>query len=268
MTTVTVLGCGPAGLVAAQAAADAGFDVMVMSKKRRSHLWGCQYLHAPVPGVTPLESTMVRYRLDGSTDGYAAKVYGPEYHGPVSPDEFESQHQAWDLRTTYERLWHAWGPSVIDVPFVNGNMAADVMPDLLRTGPVFSTIPRPVLCNARAHNFHSAEVWAIGDSEEQRSPIYPPEDNMVLCNGDPDVGWYRTAKVFGYTTCEWPWRDGKRPPYENVAMVSKPLFTDCTCLPEVTYLGRYGKWQKGYLVHHVYEDVTAKLQAGVQEGLW
>src|SRR6185312_1984242 len=151
MTVVTILGCGPSGLVAAQAAQDAGFEVVIFSKKRPSHLWGCQYLHAPIPGITPLEPVKVEYRLDGKPNDYRLKVYGAEWRGDVSPEEFEGNHEAWDLRTTYARLWDRWESRVVDVVFTNGNMAADVMPDLLRTGPVFSTLPRPILCNNRDH---------------------------------------------------------------------------------------------------------------------
>lgn len=268
MTKVTVLGCGPSGLVVAEAAWAAGFEVMVLSKKRPSHLWGCQYLHAPIPGVTPLEPVWVDYVLDGRIGDYRAKVYGPDYQGDTSPDEYEGKHQAWDLRITYERLWQKWEPKVVDVEFTNGNMAADVLPDFTREGLVISSIPRPLLCANRRHNFYSREIWALGDGPDQLCPIYPPSENTVLCNGSPDVGWYRTSKVFGYTTAEWPWRDGRKPPYDGVAMVSKPLYTDCTCLTDVHYVGRYGKWKKGELVHHVYEDVTALLAAGVQGGLW
>lgn len=268
MTKVTVLGCGPSGLVAAEAASVQGFEVMVLSKKRPSHLWGCQYLHAPIPGVTPLESVPVDYVLHGGVDNYRRKVYGPEYRGSTSPDDYEGSHQAWDLRVTYDRLWQKWQDRVVDVEFTNGKMAAEVLPDFTREGVVISSIPRPLLCAERGHVFDSQEVWAIGDSPEQHCPIYPPADNMVMCNGATDVGWYRTSKVFGYTTAEWPWRDGRKPPYDGAVMVSKPLRTDCTCLPDVKYVGRYGKWQKGELVHHVYEQVTDMLQQGVQGGLW
>lgn len=259
---VFVFGCGPSGLVAAQAAHDMGHPVTVLSKvKTPSPLWGCQYLHAPIPGVTPLYSHVrVEYSLDGSVDDYRAKVYGPEYDGTVSPEDIEDTHSAWDLRDTYEKLWVRWLPHLVEVPVISGQHAAQFMPDLLRDGIVFSTIPRPALCNDRKHIFDVQYVWAMGDSDEQKVPVRPMGDNLVVCNGSPDVGWYRTSSVFGYCTVEWPWRNGKRPPFEGVAQVEKPISTNCTCLPDVHYVGRYGKWEKGYLVHRVYEDVTATLE--------
>jgi hypothetical protein len=259
---VYVFGCGPSGLVAAHAAWAAGFDsVTVLSRGRKSQLWGCQYLHGPIPGITPLEPhVQVSYVLNGDADGYRRKVYGPEYDGTVSPEDLEVDHSAWDLRRTYDELWKRWTPHIVDVPIINGKQAAEFMPDFLRNDIVISTIPRPALCADRKHNFDVQYAWAMGDSPDQQIPVSPPEDNMVVCNGEPDVGWYRVSKVFGYGTVEWPWRNGRRPPFEGVAQVEKPISTDCVCLPDVLYVGRYGKWQKGVLVHQVFEEVTRYLE--------
>jgi hypothetical protein len=258
---VFVFGCGPAGLVAAQAASTMGHAVTVLSKRRKSELWGCQYLHAPIPGITPLGNYVeVRYLLEGSVSEYREKVYGGEYDGSVSPEDVEENHQAWDLRETYDDLWLRWRPHIADVPVINGQQAADFMPDFTRDGIVFSTIPRSALCADRKHQFDAQYIWAMGDSEDRRAIVSPPADNTVLCNGSSDVGWYRTSQVFGYGTVEWPWRNGKRPPFEGVAQVEKPISTNCTCLPDVNYVGRYGKWQKGVLVHQVYDEVLATLE--------
>ena len=48
---VVILGCGPAGLAAAKAATDLGRETVIVSQSDLpSMLYGCQYLHAPVPG--------------------------------------------------------------------------------------------------------------------------------------------------------------------------------------------------------------------------
>jgi hypothetical protein len=267
---VIVLGCGPSGLVAAHAAQQAGHHVLVMSEARRqSELWGCQYLHAPIPGITPLaESVTVHYSLEGTAEGYLDKVYGEDYDGTVSPTEMTELHPAWDLRFTYGRLWAQWCESIIPIGPLNGNIAHDVIPDLLQGAMVFNSIPRPALCRSPKHMFASVDVWAIGDTLEQRVPVQPPQDNSVICNGDSGVGWYRASKVFGYGTVEWPWRDGRKPPFEGISPVRKPLTTDCTCNPGVHHVGRYGAWQKGVLVHHVYEQVQRLLGQGVQGELF
>ena len=86
-------------------------------------------------------------------------------------------------------------------------------------------------------------------------------EGVVECNGTRDVGWYRKATVFGHTTVEWPIR--RKPPVKGVVTVRKPLSTNCDCwlndrIP-VLRVGRYGKWQKGYLTHHVVADVEKAL---------
>jgi hypothetical protein len=256
---VYVFGCGPAGLVTAQAAADLGFAVTVLSRRVKSPLWGCQYLHEPIPGVPAADPVKVLYTLEGSIDGYRTKVYGPDYQGAVSPEDLENTHWAYDLRATYNALWDMWEDRIVDVPVINGEHAQHFIPDLTCTGTVFSTIPRHVMCRDRQHRFEVQQVWAMGDSDQQRIPIRPPQANTIVCNGLHDVGWYRVSDVFDYGTIEWPWRNGKRPPFTGVVPVDKPISTTCNCLPDVHYVGRYGKWEKGYLVHEAYAETVSVL---------
>jgi len=49
---IFILGCGPAGLFAAQAAAEMGCSAVIISKLRRSEMYGAQYLHSEIPGLT------------------------------------------------------------------------------------------------------------------------------------------------------------------------------------------------------------------------
>ena len=250
---VFVLGCGPSGLVAAHAASALGYEVTVLSRRRKSQLWGCQYLHRTIDGLPKVNGAEVSYTLEGTVEGYLDKVYGDDYDGTVSPQEMTEFHYAHDLRKTYDHLWRNWGDRVVDVPVFNGQHAAGWIPDLCTSGIVFSTIPRTAMCANTKHVFESVNVWAIGDSDSQRVPVRPPGDNQVICNGLRDVAWYRCSQVFGYATVEWP--DRRRPPFSGVALVEKPVATNCDCLPQVQYVGRYGAWQKGVLVHQVYDRV-------------
>lgn len=274
---VIVLGCGPAGLLAAQAAVDGGYKTTVLSRKQKSPLWGCQYLHQPIPGLTTMGTYVkVDYRLLGTSMGYREKVYGDGYAGRVSPEEYEKPHLAWDLRKTYDELWDRWSCYVLDVPFRDGETVRAVLSAFYETNPhlvVISTIPAMVLCMRPEHNFASAPVWAMGDSDTQRVPvraeIISGEPNVVLCNGDPDQGWYRASHVLGYGTVEWPFRPERRkPPFNGVALVQKPIKTNCNCNDRVVRAGRYGKWEKGVLTHQVYQEVTELLGAGVQARLF
>src|SRR4051794_1106286 len=118
---VLVLGCGPAGLMAAHAATLAGYEPTIVSRKRKSEMYGAQYLHQPIPEVSPDKSFHVRYELDGSVDGYRDKVYGDAWRGQVSPEDLETDHEGWDIRSTYDMLWNFYGKDVEDTTFNTKN---------------------------------------------------------------------------------------------------------------------------------------------------
>ena len=245
--------------MAAEAAHSLGHDVRILSKKRKSEMFGAQYLHQPIPGMTNGDPIEVSYRLTGSISGYRQKVYGPDYSGPVSPDEYgtETNHLAWDIRQTYGALWQKFGFFVEHVDFKTYPVAEAIKD----TDPEFviSSIPAPLLCQHRdEHSFMDQIVYSIGDAPERG--IFCPIDcrkSTVLCNGLDEVSWYRVANVFGHSTAEWP--ASRRPPYEGVAEVRKPLKTTCNCLPNVMRVGRYGKWSKGVLSHTAYIETCEAL---------
>lgn len=263
---IFVLGAGPAGLLAAEAAHERGYEVQVVSKPgpagkpAKSQLYGCQYLHAPVPRTLPFagHARKVDYMLVGSSDGYRDKVYGRDYIGPVSPDEFGpmQNHEAWDIRRVYDELWLRWSPSIMPV-----RITPQKVEEMLgyKVKHVLSTIPATMLCTDEEHKFPAAQIWAFGESPNRISPI-SIKPFTVVCNGEPGQAWYRAANVFGYTTVEWP--ASRKPPIDGVVPVFKPLRTDCDCwLKDSRFkrLGRFGKWQKGVLVHEAYEEALRLL---------
>lgn len=258
---VAILGCGPAGLVAAHAALDSGCEVVIISNTDKpSTLHGCQYLHKPVPGYEDVPSVRVSYELRGTAEQYRHKVYGHKWDGKVSPEDFAGEHDAWDIRETYRRLWaniiskQQAGLTVRRVvkgaiPFVTS-----LKPDL-----IVSTIPAQALCS-KHHEFTGHAIWANGSTSAGVA-----RDNAIICDGTPDVPWYRISNVFGYLTTEWA---GPIPPprWQNAVPVVKPLSTDCDCHPEVIRAGRYGTWEKARLVHEVYPAVRdAYLSYGYSE---
>lgn len=241
--------------MAAHAAAMNGADVLVYSRKRKSELFGAQYLHKPIPYVTdPLRKRTVSYEMQGSASDYRIKVYGPDHRGPVSPDEFGGVHDAWDLRATYADLWEMYGDHVQDLS-VNSEVLHDLismtLPDV-----VLNTIPLKWLCQNDSHEFTGEMVWAIGDAPERGvfCPIQVPKDT-VICNGQKEPSWYRASNVFGHKTAEWA--HDNRPPYGSPAEVVKPLTTNCDCTDAyevpVHGIGRYGMWQKGVLTHDAFD---------------
>lgn len=265
-----ILGCGPAGLFAAHGLIERGWTVTIFSKRRRSEMFGAQYLHAPIAGLTDgIEPVTVHYRLRGTIEGYREKVYGPN---PVATSvaTLKEWHAAWDIRSAYYRAYQMyegliveqrvspeflgierWDPNMS--PLRERNIIDGRMFDL-----VLNSIPADILCYQKEiHRFESTRVWAIGDAPERGTfaPSVVPEDNTVICDGTRDTGWYRASKVFGYTTVEWP--GSRKPPLPLVAEVVKPTFTNCNCyasgLPyRYESIGRYGVWQKGVLSHHAY----------------
>lgn len=252
--TYAVLGCGPAGLFATHALVSKGYNVRIFSKKRRSEMFGAQYLHRAIPGLTDAAQarTIVYRLLGGTTDEYRAKVYGRRSGIVVSPRELAGAHSAWDIRAAYNTAWDLYKDLILDVPDLapSSIMAIADNPSYHKT---VSTIPAANLCYNSEHSFDSENVWAIGDAPERGifCPVMEANPYEVICNASRDVGWYRNANVFGYRTAEWA--GGRKPPFEGIASVEKPLSTNCDCLPDVVRIGRYGEWRKGVLSHEAYE---------------
>lgn len=266
---MAIFGCGPTGLFAAWAAVLGGARVTIISKKRRSELYGAQYLHMPIPHVEA-EMRMVEYRLLGTQENYRQRVYGDNYLGPTSVDEYIGYQEAWDIRATYNRLYDRFEKNI---SAVKGSLDGMAMRKMLTSKGmedfdlIFSTIPLPSICmKPGVHKFEAQRIWAIGDApgRGQVCPIQCDAEK-ILCNGldkstvEGDVPtWYRVSNVFGHTTAEWPaWH------YPNLkieaADVRKPIKTNCDCHPELRLLGRYGRWEKGILSHSAFTEVEGIL---------
>lgn len=259
--TAAVLGCGPAGLFAAHAFIEAGWDVDIYSNKRRSEMFGAQYLHEPIPGLHAVETT-IRYVYRGDAESYARKVYGDVKVDSVSFQQFPERQTVWDIRGAYYDAWNRYADRIIHTP---GMSAMDVE-DLLETNNTYrwvvSSLPVPDLCQG-VHRFANQKIWALGDAPERGifCPIQPDADS-VWYDGTKNVGWYRASNAFGYNTCEWPY-GGPKPPITDIATVVKPVKTDCDCLSgkykRFIRVGRYGTWTKGVLSHEAYTTVKGLL---------
>lgn len=253
--TVAVLGSGPAGLAAALAAVNSGHRVLVVTNSTDpSKQYGCQYLHAPIPSYEQVAHTRVDYTLNGTPEEYRLKVYGPKWEGRVSPEDFIGEHDAWDIRATYAYLWDDLHMSSLVSFKVVKRISDGILPrDIYDFKPttIISTIPAPALCFHPEHNFRAHRIFASGTKS------FDDElEDKIVCDGTPETEWYRSACVFGYRTTEWAYRPSNG---HDVTAVTKPLTTDCDCYPEIYRVGRYGKWQKSYLVHQVYPEVMGIL---------
>lgn len=266
---VVILGCGPAGLFAAHAAKGEGADVTIISKHRRSEMYGAQYLHSAIPGLTssPLQRDFtVEYRLEGDLDDYLKKVYGPIVpdRGAITVEGLVGWYAAWDIRKAYHRAFELYGREV-----ENHTIETDTMKELItgyRPDLIVSTIPAPTLCAMPGqHAFDVRKVWAIGDAPERGvfAPRFTSEPNVIQYNGTPFTGWYRASSIAGYYAVEWP--ENSRPPIPEVVEVLKPVATTCDCWlgakkTKVIRLGRYGAWNRKGHTHQAYWNTLKALK--------
>lgn len=238
----------------AHAAALQGWDFRIYSKKRKSELFGAQYLHAPILDATPGMSEYpksVRYLMTGTPEQYRAKVYGADWDGTVSPEDYQVDHYAWDIRATYDFLWSEYEDDISDMDLSNYHLGHQLK--LHKHDLVISTVPRTIWA-LPGDVFESQRVWAYGDAPErgQVCPFSPKQDFTVICDGTDDVSWYRVSKVFGYTTIEWPY--DRKPTDLAVSLVEKPLRHNSTAASDFVHLGRYGAWEKGVLTTDVFDQ--------------
>jgi hypothetical protein len=263
---IIVLGCGPAGLFATHAAIRAGHTVAIFSKKRKSHMYGAQYLHAPIPDLTDDSPPFqVTYSLLGTVEEYAAKVYGEVPPDFVSPQNLLGQHKAWDIRRAYDRAWSMYESLIVDWNVTSRDLLDWSMSN---RDVVINTIPLTEICQRPdAHFFKARKAWAIGDApdRDQFAPALAAS-NSVLCNGTDEGSWYRASNILGYQTVEWP--EDNKPPLEGVAEVTKAVGTNCDCWricaqPQFWRAGRYGTWMKGQFSHNAFYNMTQALTLAV-----
>lgn len=258
---IAILGYGPAGMIAAHTLVrDCGVprdDIHIMGIGDKSVIGGAQYLHEPVlfDGEEPDgEITFVKI---GDRDGYARKVYnGADVS--VSWDHYEGVVQAWALGATYDQLWELYKGCIIEAKF-----DAQSLTTLVSTGSydqVFSSIPAQLVCYNPDHGFPKARIALV-----RCSPI--GVDNLVMYSGRQEDQWYRTSRIFGEGWMEFGADAASTAEYmdmkvtedfnedEPVVMQThpgfKPLGTNCDCHPSVTRIGRFGRWDKKMLLHHV-----------------
>ena len=264
---VFVLGCGPAGLFAAQAAESLGHNVTIISKLRQSEMYGAQYLHSEIPGLTDGSNPFkVEYRLEGSLDDYLSKVYGdviPD-RSAITVEGLVGTYDAWDIRYAYRAAFLKY-MATINNHLVRPDIVYDILtshqPDLL-----ISTIPAMSLCTVpEQHAFDVRKIWAVGDAPERGTfaPRFGIGENVIQYSGDRDTGWYRASNISGYVAVEWPYR--RRPPVEHVVEVDKPVGTNCDCWlnakrTKVIRLGRYGAWNRKGHTHQAYWETLRVLK--------
>ncbi len=255
-----VLGCGPAGLLSAYAIELLGHEVEIFSVKAKSPIPGAQYLHDPIPGLCGVQADgRLNYVRRGQPEGYAQKVYG-DPNMPTSWHVFhDGYHPAWSMRDVYDQLWERYEGEIQEIGHIRGK----ALSEMLKGGhqAVFCSIPANTLCMAE-HGFKAANVW-IRMYEE--SPSWLTE-NTILYSGDPLDAWYRSSNIFGHASSEFSHKPAAVMTSLESTIVPgiKPTANDCNCWNHAAGLvriGRFGKWQKGVLVHQAFRETMAYVEA-------
>ena len=258
---VVVLGCGPTGLMAAHAATLNGWDVTVVSKKRKSFLFGSQYLHEPIPGVINYdEYENIKYTTIGTPEQYRRKCHGDAWDGEIAREDFEEDHLGWDIRRAYDKLWYMYGRDVVDHEITGDMQQVRSIRYLEDAELVVSSLPRTIWnIKLPGRRFVYSEGWACGDAPEKGMFVEQttPCDNQIICDGTEETPWTRLSRVFGYTSIEWP--DGDTPPHPNASKIKRPLRFEPGIGHDpstfMMHVGRYGTWKKGVLVTDAFKEV-------------
>jgi hypothetical protein len=251
--TVAVLGCGPAGLLAAEAVGQCGYSVEIYSQKKKSPISGAQYLHEAIPGVTTsADAFAIEYQKLGDRAGYATKVYGhPD--APCSWDLFpEGTVLAYPLHVVYDRLWEKWSGAIRQAELTPEGVEELCAPhgDGFDYDRVISAVPLTAICQRlHQHKFAWANIYVTDHAWAGVA-----EDTIVY-NGELSDHWYRSSRLWGHEYTESTIATPTSAPGR------KPLWNTCDCHPRVLRVGRFGTWKKNKLVHHAYQEVKDALHA-------
>lgn len=250
--SVAVLGCGPAGLLAAHAARRMGHEVVIYSVKTKSVIRGAQYLHKYIDDeITPSQDCRwLIYQYVGYKAHYASKIYGdPE--AECSWGVYPTEAKYWCMHGVYDSLWDMYQGIVVDKA-----VTPDFVDTLRMSGNwdlVVSSIPLVRIARSPGdYKWRFEYVWIVQDDEAA-------DDGVIVYNGDPNVLWYRASNLCGYGFREYPFRGMLNAGDIAGTMVKKPLSTDYPEESGVLRVGRYGKWDKNQLAHDAYYDVRRAL---------
>lgn len=245
---VIILGCGPAALLSAYACDQLGHQVLIYSKKVKSRIPGAVFLHEPIPRLTaPTPDGWVNFIKHGNRYAYAQKVYGNQ-DADCSWDLFpEGERPAWSMFDLYDWLWYRYNARIVeDTLDAERVRYIQHMADL-----VISTIPVMSICENPKHRFYSQDIFILNKAVDRSLK------NTIVYNGSPMDTWYRSSSIFGHEATESVATFDPELVKQLGAKVSKgfkPIKTNCNCHPNVARVGRFGRWEKGILVHHAYKQ--------------
>lgn len=258
MPTVAVLGCGPAGLFAAQAVCLAGATPVIISQKKKSVIYGAQYLHEPIPGITDWQvpDGYIETILMGEEPNYAERIYGdperPTSWRRASPEP----KPAWSLQRAYDTAWRRFESGIVNMQL--GYEEIETI--AAQMDLVISTIPRWATCKV-GHTFETRPILVKSELEYTGLPEYiSKQRNVVIYNGTKFGYWYRTSLIFGEESTEAAADHRLQPRIaaekQKWSAGFKIVGNDCDCLPNIVRAGRMGLWESGVLTHEAFSAAT------------
>jgi hypothetical protein len=192
----------------------------------------------------------------GDTQGLSSPSFVSFSHYADGKD-----HAAWNLRAAYEKLWDIYEPLI-----TSWELNAEEVEVLLESAQfsrVISTVPLSAICRSEAGIIHEVHTFTSARILIANKALMDVPDNTIAYDGTKDHSWYRVSKIFGTGSTEWA-TTGTPPPIPELVIVRKPIRNNCDCWPEITKLGRFGAWDKRYLVSDVFRK-TLELLASEEE---
>ena len=259
MRTVAIIGTGPAAMLAGWAVLQHGEAVIAFfhppDAPMRSVIHGAQYIHGEIddlPGF--IQPFVVTYRHFGMEAGYRHKIYGRAMDcGGTSWSTFADEEQAWPMVDIYDYLLDQMLGLASFYPLAVDDHECEIMVDTFDY--VFNTAPLNKISNNG--EFVSEKVFIAPLN------LYRVPNNEIQYYGDDRLA-YRASNILGAGSTEFPSRIRREmlPGFvtSQLKEIHKPLRCEGVELPGVYRLGRYGKWRKGVLAHHVYEEVLRILE--------
>jgi hypothetical protein len=243
---IAVLGCGPAGLLAAWAVEQTGHEPNIISRKEKSIIPGSVYLHRRVPDLTAVyPENHVQYIRLGNEQDYARKVYGDASRATGWQNYFQ-RYPSWNAVKAYDKLWNHFENRIVD-RHLDFEKMREIVLGHVRT---ITTLPAPATCFHPEHKFDGAGYWI------KTLPVPPLDVNkdLVVYNGLPGDLWYRWSVLSGVCSVESThplWADED----PDVTMGTKATSNTCDCWNSnlVVKAGRWAEWRHGVLLNDAYD---------------
>jgi hypothetical protein len=263
MSTIAIVGAGPAGMLAAHAVVRMGHDVTILAPREPSKISRVQCLWAPTPGIK-VEGYWLDVLKRGNRETYAKRLYG-RGDAPCSWDRTRiGRHRVDPLDAVYAQLWELYKDRLINIVVDTKQLL-----QLLYNFPlVINTAPANAFCmRQQQHNFALVETQILkidfGDEADLGHAF-------TMINGGPAAlpgeNWFRYSSARGEQVYEYADNEQR----DGVSYGFKPINNDCDCwqsidmgsgVPprQVRRVGRYGQWKQGVMNHHAFQDTVSIL---------